>query len=174
MYKTTGEVVDMMRDLKRGGTLAVLHLDGTGEELADMQGTLDVKITKHRQKRSLDANAYAWVLMDKLSEKTGIDKVEIYRQTIRNIGGVSDTLCLRQDAAKRFVENWQAKGLGWQCDCLRSRLRGCINVVVYYGSSTYDTAQMSRLIDLLVQEAKQQGIETLPPQKLAVMKDEWA
>lgn len=164
----------MVRDLTKGGIVAQFRLDGNGEELAELTGQdIDLKITKHRQKRSLDANAYAWVLMDKLTEKTGIDKLEIYRQTIRNIGGVSDTLCLRQNAAERFAENWGRNGLGWFCDFAKSRLAGCINVIVYYGSSTYDTAQMSRLIDLLVQDCKIQNIETLPPEKLAAMKGEW-
>ena len=54
-----------------------------------------------------------------------------------------------------------------------SKLPGCTNVVLYYGSSTYDTAQMSRLIDMAVQACVEQGIETLPPEKLAGMMEEW-
>ena len=43
----------------------------------------------------------------------------------------------------------------------------------YYGSSRYNTRQMSRLIDSIVQDCKDLGIETLPPEKLAAMKEEW-
>lgn len=174
MVNARGELVGVVRDLAKGGIIAQFRLSGTGEELAELTGhDVDVKVSKHREKRSLDANAYAWVLMDKLAEKTGIDKLEIYRQTIRNIGGVSDTLCLKQNAAERFAESWQHNGIGWFCDFAKSRLAGCVNAIIYYGSSTYDTAQMSRLIDLLVQECKVQNIETLPPEKLAAMKGEW-
>ncbi len=54
-----------------------------------------------------------------------------------------------------------------------SKIEGYVNVRSYYGSSQYDTAQMSRLIDLIVQECRQQGIETATPQELARYKEEW-
>ena len=46
--------------------------------------------------------------------------------------------------------------------------------MLYYGSSTYDSAQMSRLIDLVVQECQAQGIETKTPEELALLKEDWA
>lgn len=174
MIKYTGKLLGIIKDISNGGVIAQFHLNGSGNELGEMaEKELDLRITEHRGKRSLDANAYAWVLMDKLSEKTGVDKETIYRETIKNIGGNTDTVCLREDAAERFVSMWREKGLGWFCETFTSRLRGCTNVIVYYGSSTYDTRQMSRLIDLLVQECKEQSIETLPPERLAAMKEGW-
>ncbi len=55
-----------------------------------------------------------------------------------------------------------------------SKIEGCVNVVLYYGSSTYDTKQMSSLIDQLIFDAKELGIETATPQELARYKEEWA
>ena len=43
----------------------------------------------------------------------------------------------------------------------------------YYGSSTYNSKQMSRLIDMAVQDCREQGIEVLPPERLAGMMEEW-
>ena len=57
---------------------------------------------------------------------------------------------------------------------MESKLPGCVNVVLYYGSSTYDTAQMSRLIDNIIQDCKAQGIDTRTPEEVARMKEEWA
>ena len=51
--------------------------------------------------------------------------------------------------------------------------RGYKRIVVYYGSSTYDTKQMSALIDSLVQEAQALGIETLPPAEIARLNSQW-
>jgi hypothetical protein len=51
-----------------------------------------------------------------------------------------------------------------------SKINGCTNVILYYGSSTYNTAQMSLLIDHLVQDAKALGIETMTPQELEALK----
>lgn len=135
---------------------------------------MDVEIKRHRKKRSLDANAYAWVLMDKLAEKTGIAKEEIYRQLVRNIGGNSYIYPIRKDAVEGYIRHWSGGGLGWIAESLgESKLDGYENVISYYGSSQYDTAQMSRLIDLLVAECEQQGIETKTPQEIAAMMQEW-
>jgi hypothetical protein len=61
---------------------------------------------------------------------------------------------------------WEQNGLGWQTEAMASKINGCTNVILYYGSSTYDTKQMSLLVDQLVCEAKELGIETLPPDEL--------
>ena len=53
------------------------------DELKDSEITVEIK--KARKKRSLDANAYAWVLIDKIAEKTGIRRKEVYRNAIREI-----------------------------------------------------------------------------------------
>ena len=81
---------------------------------------------------------------------------------------------IRKDAVERWVEIWQSNGDGWVCEIMGdSKIEGYVNVRSYYGSSQYDTAQMSRLIDLIVQECRQQGIETATPQELARYKEAW-
>lgn len=133
----------------------------------------DVEIKQHREKRSLDSNAYAWVLIDRLAAKTGVPKTLIYRSYIREIGGNSETVCVQDEAAEKLRYGWEHNGLGWLTDSTRSKIPGCTNVILYYGSSTYDTEQMSRLIDMIVQDCREQGIETLPPHKLAAMMEGW-
>lgn len=133
----------------------------------------DVEIKQHRERRSLDANAYAWVLMDKLSEKTGIPKTEIYRHYIREIGGNSETVCVVEAAVKKLRTGWEHNGLGWQTDIQPSKISGCVNVILYYGSSTYDSAQMHRLIEMIIQDCKIQGIEVMPTDKLAALMEGW-
>jgi hypothetical protein len=142
------------------------------DELAGKE--LDVEIKQHRKKRSLSANAYCWVLVDKIAARSGVDKTSVYRETIRNIGGVSDIVCCQDRAVEALRSGWQAHGVGWITETMPSKLEGCTNVILYYGSSTYDTAQMSRLIDLLVNEAKELGIETATPQQLDRLREEWA
>lgn len=122
---------------------------------------VNIEVKKAANKRSKDANAFAWVLLDKIAEKTRIPKTEIYRSAIREIGGVSETVCVQDKAVERLRSGWEKNGIGWQTDIMPSKITGCTNVILYYGSSTYDTAQMSRLLDLIIQEAEQQGIPTL-------------
>lgn len=132
------------------------------------------KITRNRQKRSQDANAYFWVLCGKLASVLGLHKNELYRQMIQGIGDNFEILPIRKEAIEKFVKNWESNGVGWVCERTgTSKLPGYENVIAYYGSSTYDTKQMSRLIDLVVQECREQDIETLPPDKLAGMLEDW-
>ena len=133
----------------------------------------DCEIKEHREKRSLDANAFCWTLIDKLAQATRIPKTEIYRKAIKEIGGVSDVVCVQRKAAERLEKGWESNGIGWFSERSESRLDGCVNVTLYYGSSVYDTAQMSRLIDYIVEDCKSLGIETLSEEKLGAMKEEW-
>lgn len=134
---------------------------------------LKAEIKPFKGKRSLDANSYAFVLMDKLAEKLKISKTEIYRNAIKEIGGVSDVLCIRNEAVESFCESWSKNGLGWQTETFPSKLDGCTNVIIYYGSSSYNTAQMHTLIDFLVTECKQQNIETMTPSELSKLCESW-
>ncbi len=143
----------------------------TWNELHDAD--ISVEIKKYRKRRSLDANAYAWVLIDKLANKLNLTKVEVYRELIRNIGGVSQTVCVKTEAVEALCSGWKHNGLGWFVETFPSKLPGCTNVILYYGSSCYDTRQMGNLIDLLVEDCKAQGIETATPDELARYKNEW-
>lgn len=143
--------------------------------------TWDVSVRKHRQKRSLDANSYAWVLIGKLTEKLADlmrsgkapTKEQVYRSHIKDVG-VYEALPIRADAVWRFKSAWESRGVGWIVEIVDdSKLEGYKRVHAYYGSSTYDTREMSRLIDNLVQDCKELGIETLPPHELERLKEDW-
>lgn len=139
-------------------------LDGLDSE---KEYVLTVK--EYKAKKSLSANAYFWVLCGKLAEKTHIKATDIYRRLIKDIGGNFSLVCVKEDCVDALCSHWQTKGWGWVTEVVGSKLSGCKNVFLYYGSSVYDTAQMSRLIDLVVQECKQQGIETMTPQEIAAL-----
>jgi len=143
----------------------------TAQELTGVP--VAVKVTKQKKKRSLDSNAYFWILVDKLSQKLNISKEDIYRNAIRNIGGVSEVVCVRNDAVEKLRSGWEKNGIGWQTDTMPSKIAGCTNVVLYYGSSTYNQEQMTRLIDNIVQDCKAVGIETLTPIELARLTEGW-
>lgn len=133
----------------------------------------DVEIKEHREKRSLDANAYCWVLLDKLAEALDTTKEELYRGYVRKVGPYKD-FDLSEDEAKTFRVAWERLGQGWpteQVDFTPDGERAIIRA--YYGSSTYNTKRMSRLIDMIVEDCKEQSIETLTPQQLDAMKERW-
>lgn len=119
------------------------------------------------KKRSNDANRYFWELVGKLSEKNNVSPEDIYRTYIKDIGGNYEVMPIREDAVDTWIKNWRSRGIGWQCDILgESKLRGYTNVICYYGSSTYNSKQFSRLIELCIEDCKSQGIETMTPTEL--------
>lgn len=136
----------------------------------DKQYTLTLK--EYHAKRSLNANRYFWSLADKLAERIHESPIEIYRGYIKDIGGVSNDLVMKPEAVKEFKEYWGQLGKGWTVDILDGD-EGGVLVRAYKGSSVYNTAQMSRLIDLIVQDCKQFGIETLDDMKIQQLVDEW-
>ena len=168
-----GRLLDLSFTLNGKQRLVIELDDDFRQDFAALEDhDVRVEIKKWRKKRSLDANAYAWVLIDKIAQATGVPKTEVYRQAIREIGGVSDIVAVPDNAVDKFREGWSKQGIGWQTEILDSK-PGYKRIVVYYGSSIYDTKQMSALIDSLVQEAQALGIETLPPHEIARLNSLW-
>lgn len=133
-----------------------------------------LEVKEYRKSRSNEANAYAWVLMHKLGKKMGIKAVEVYRQYIPDVGDNFTAMSVMEKDVQRFTKAWESNGVGWVVEDLGpSRTPGCRTLMAYHGSSTFDTAQMSRLIDMIVQDCKALDIETLTPEKLAMMKESW-
>lgn len=130
-------------------------------------------IEKAKKKRSIDANALAWVLLDKLAAALQIPKIELYRNAIKEIGGVSETVCVPSAAVERLISGWEHNGLGWQAETYNSKIEGCTNVTLYYGSSTFDTAQMSRLINNIIQDCEACGVETRPREEIDSLLAQW-
>ena len=134
----------------------------------------DYEITKKRKKRSLDANAMAWKLIGEIAASTGLTTTEVYKETIRNIGGASEVVCIQTKALDSLIRIWESKGLGWQAEPFPSKTPGCTNVRLHYGSSAYDTKQMSLFIDRLIQDAKALGIETMTDRERSLLLDAWS
>ena len=176
--KITGRIVGANIDFKTNKpqlSLEINELNDFKQLVDDMNGCekLSIEIKPFRARRSLDANAYAWVLMDRLAEKLNESKENIYREFIKNIGGNSEIVCVKNSALDRLRDGWSKNGIGWQTDTFDSKIEGCTNVILYYGSSTYDSAQMSRLLDLIIQDCKIQGIPTETPDEIARLKALW-
>lgn len=141
-------------------------------ELKDNE-KLTIKIGKFRQKRSLDANAYAWVLIGKIAEKTNARTQDVYRAAIKEVGGNSDVVCVKNEAVESLCRMWEKHGLGWQTDTFPSKIDGCTNVILYYGSSCYDTAQMHRLLEIILQDCAQLGIEVKSKEEVESLLNSW-
>ena len=169
-------IIDLTRDYKTGAARLTVETEknifAEAEKLLDLD--LTCRLVRFRKRRSLDANAYFWALLNKLAEEINIPAIEIYRRYIRHIGGNNTVVCVPDKAVADLTSGWEHNGIGWQTETQKSKLKGCTNVILYYGSSTYDTKQMSRLIDMVVQDCQSVGISTMTPREIATLMQGWS
>lgn len=128
------------------------------------------EIKEYRERRSQDANAYAWVLMGKIAEALHTTKDEVYLKMLGRYG-VFTHLVVKPAVVERVKQEWNiVKELG---EVTINGTTG-IQLQCYFGSSTYDTKEMARLIDGIVSECEEMEIETMTPDELAILKDRWS
>ena len=141
------------------------------KQITEKGKLLKVDIKQFRQKRSLDANSYCWVLSQKIAEAIGNTKEYVYKWAIRQVGQF-EIVPIRDDVVEKWIEAWESKGLGWQAEVMgKSKLEGYTNIINYFGSSVYNTKEMALLIEELVYQAKELGIDTISEEeKQALLK----
>lgn len=140
------------------------------ESLDDTELTVSVK--KYSKKRTYSQNAYLWVLLDEIGQKVGRSKEDVYKAYIKDYG-VFEILPLKNEAVESFKYKWGKNGLGWFCEDLgESKLNGFTKLLAYYGSSTYNTKEMQRLLDAVVNDAKELGINTMTLSEIMLLKNE--
>lgn len=147
---------------------------GKPEDIAKYLWQLDknkeYEIKEHHKKRSLDANAYMWVLCQELAEKLRITKEEVYRKNVKELGKF-EIIPLKDEAIDTFIKAWETKGLGWLCEIVgKSKLDGYTNLMIYYGTSVYDKKEMGVFLDGIIQECENVGIPTLTKEQIDKLK----
>lgn len=143
------------------------------ENLKDDKLTIDIK--KWRKKRSLDANNYFWELLQKVCNYKDINTIEDYKRRVKELGIFKQFKIMAQDV-KTFEKIWTDRGTAWFCEIVDTDYIGNIEfriINAYYGSSSYNSKQMSRLIDNLVQDCKAVGIETKPQAEINSLLESW-
>lgn len=167
-----GKLIDYERDILTGATTLVFATKGVDlEELEQIrkQDKLKIEAVKYNERRSLDSNAYMWVLLQEIAAAIHKDKWEVYLDMLERYG-VFTHVIVKPQAVERVKETWRAvKELG---EVTVNGTKG-IQLQCYYGSSTYNNKEMARLLDGVVSECKEIGIETLTPEELNSMKESW-
>ena len=162
--QSIGILQDISIDYKTNKPKITLLLDqresiSSLEEIKDSK--LSIEIKKHRKSRSIDANKYFWKLLQEVCEYKDIDTI-VMEEVRPDIGHTSNPKIMEQDV-KTFEKIWTDRGIAWFCEIADTTYIGNTEfkiVNAYYGSSSYNSKQMSRLIDNLVQDCKAVGIET--------------
>lgn len=131
---------------------------------------LDIKAEKHRVKRGRNSNAYAWTLMQRIAEAVCSDKWTIYLQMLQRYSRAFTHVIVKPEAVQAVMEQYRTA-----IDLGEISVNGQIwhQLQVYFGSSTFDSKEMSVFIDGIISECKELGIETLTPAAVQEMNAMW-
>lgn len=171
----TGKVYGISQDYATGAFIISFTVNEKNTVVAGYDtikdiDKLDIKAVKHRGKRSLDANAYAWVLMSKIASALNTSKEEVYEEMLCRYGELyEDDEGYITITIKATVDIEKIPG-HWQFIKDNGAFKAYAKIK---GSSEYNTKEMSVFIDGIVSEAKELGIETLTPAELEQMKVGW-
>lgn len=144
------------------------------EELKN-ENKLNIELKKYRKPRSLDANKYFWKLLQEVCDYKDIDTIEDYKRRVKELGIFKQFKIMTQDV-KTLEKIWTDRGIAWFCEIVDTTYIGDTEFKIinaYYGSSSYNSKQMSRLIDNLVQDCKAVGIETKPQAEIDSLLKQW-
>ena len=130
-----------------------------------------IKLVKWHEKRSLNANAYAWVLCTKIAEKVGTSKDEVYENMLQAYGTIDNDVPPITVIADVDISKLQDHFMKFDTRKIGDKEFNCYLRIK--GSSEMDVKEMSHFIDGIVFEAKQLGIETMTPDELLDLKARW-
>lgn len=131
----------------------------------DREKLFEIKL--YRQKRSLNANSYAWVLINEMANRLRTSKDEVYQEMLKRYGQSKVISVLSEIDISRFVKYYEEIGKG------HVEGKEFTHYRCFIGSSEYDSREMAILIDGIVDEAQELGIDTLPTTAVERMKALW-
>lgn len=172
MYELTGKVQGLAQDFgSRHITLTLTVNEEAAaknlfDELHDAE-KLSIKVDRYREKRSLNANNYAWKLLTEMGNVLRAGKDEVYLEMLKRYGQSEIISVLAHIPIGEYVKYCEEAG--------SSTLNGKLfkHYKVYKGSSEFDSREMSIFLDGIVSEAEELGIQTMTPNEIANLKSLW-
>lgn len=171
----TGKLHSVNRDWVTGKVIISFEINEEPKEAINCISQcekLSIKAVKYRQKRSLDANAYCWAIITKIANHPDIksSKEEVYEEMLQKYGYLyKDEEGYIPVTVKAGVDMSKIEG-HWKFYKSNGKFDSYLMIK---GSSEYNSAEMAHFIDMVVQEAKELGIETLTPDELERIKKSW-
>lgn len=172
MYQLSGKIQGLAQDFGSKRVTLTLSVNEEAavkslyDELHDVE-KLSIKIDKHREKRSLNANNYAWAIMTEMANLLRASKEEVYLNMLKRYGQSEIISVLSHIPIGEYVKYCEEAG--------ESTLNGKLfkHYKVYKGSSEFDTREMSIFLDGVVSEANEIGVQTMTPNEIAKLKSLW-
>lgn len=175
---TIGTIEDISKDYKSNKAKISVLLETKQLDILEQMkndGKLNIRLKKYRKKRSLNANSYFWQLLQDLCELVELDTVEEYKRRVKELG-IFRQFKIETENIKTFEKMWTSQGIAWFCEIADTTYIGDTEFKIinaYYGSSSFNSKQMARLIDGVVQDCKVYNIETKPQEEINSLLKEW-
>lgn len=175
---TTGTIEDISIDYQSNKAKISILLETKQLDILEQvknDGKLKVSLKKYRKKRSLNANSYFWQLLQELCELVELDTVEEYKRRVKELG-IFRQFKIEAENIKTFKKMWTSQGIAWFCEIADTTYIGNTEFKIinaYYGSSSFNSKQMARLINGVVQDCQPYGIETKPQKEIDSLLRSW-
>lgn len=175
---TTGTIEDIAIDYKTNKAKISLLLDTRQLDIVEelkKENKLNIEVKKYRKKRSLNANSYFWQLLQELCELVELDTIKEYKRRVKELG-IFRQFKIETENIKTFEKMWTRQGIAWFCEIADTTYIGDTEFKIinaYYGSSSFNSKQMARLIDGVVQDCKVYNIEIKPQEEINSLLKEW-
>lgn len=167
--ESKAKLVDVSTDFITKKMRVTFELDSMVDP-QEIQGK-DLRLTAKiwRNKRSLDANGLLWVCLDKIASALNTDKWEVYLLMLKRYGKFTYVL-LKPNAVEYTKSIWRESEVVGEIDVNGEK---AVQMLCYFGSSSYDTKEFSRLLDGVISEMKEMGLDTPAQEEMDRMLAEW-
>lgn len=139
-------------------------------EVDKLKGSkLSIKAVKYRQKRSLDANGLLWHCLGEIALSLHADKWDIYLQMLKRYGKYT-YICVKPNMVDSVRSQWRESEVIGEVNINGSE---AVQMLCYFGSSTYNTKEFSVLLEGVISEMQEMGLATPLSQDMKRALEEW-
>lgn len=167
MNEFRGELKSIAKTIRGNGYLVTFEMDGIPEGLEGK--TLDITVKEHRDHRSKDANALLWACLGEIAPVLHMDKWEVYLMMLKRYGKFT-YIAARPHAVEGIKKQWR------ECEVIGNTYVGgeqTVQMICYFGSSTFDSKEMSRLLDGVISEMEEMGLNRPTSAEMKRAMEEW-
>ena len=170
----TGKLHSVNRDWKTGKIIIGFELNEEPTEAINAIGLfekLSIKVAKFREKRSLDANALLWLCLGRIANamESPTDKWDVYLQMLKRYGKFT-YICVKPNVVEAVKAQWR------ECEVIGDvDINGqeAVQMLCYFGSSTYNTKEFSILLDGVISEMKEMKLQPPASEDMRRALEQW-
>lgn len=156
----TGKIQNVSKDWNTGKiniTFTVNEPAALGQ-LESIQNCekLSIKAVRHRNKRSLDANGMLWACIGDIAKALKTDKWKVYLEMLKRYGKFT-YICVKPNVVDAVKAQWRECEVIGEVEVGEEKTKA-VQMLCYFGSSTYDSKEFSDLLDGVVSEMKEMGL----------------